>query len=352
LPHSGAQTEPSSATPIDQPAAQASKPLAAAAATEPPTDAENLLDEAIKKVGAIKSVSADLVEKVDMLGQKFSIQGRYLKAPQDHVYLLLEVKGLPDTKGKMLQVCDGVTLWDYQEVSESKVFRKMEAKPILAKLRTSDIGGDLRDQILNQMGFAGPDVLLAGLRKTIKFDQKDKGTFDGKPVWILRGTWKNREGLLGPNSQPFPPLAPLPSYIPSLVAIYLGEDDDWPYKVTLVGQPQTIMVDTRPVGPDGRRIGPLTMLQKPLLTRIDMVYSNVKLNGSIADQEFFFSAPPDTQVEDDTKRILDALEQAATMRAAQKKDEAAKAEDPLLKDPLNAPKGAPPGETQPPTTPR
>ena len=44
----------------------------------------------------LTSVSADLRQIVDMLGQKFQIKGRYVKSPKDRFYLKLEVEGLPD----------------------------------------------------------------------------------------------------------------------------------------------------------------------------------------------------------------------------------------------------------------
>ena len=62
------------------PAAPAGKP--AEPPQEPPTEAERLIDLAIKKIAGLKSVSADMVQNVDMLKQKFDIKGRYLKAPR------------------------------------------------------------------------------------------------------------------------------------------------------------------------------------------------------------------------------------------------------------------------------
>ena len=100
------------------PAAAAGKP--AEPPQEPPTEAERLIDLAIKKIAALKSVSADLVQNIVMLKQKFDIKGRYLKAPTSRTYLKLTVSGLPDSDGTMLQVCDGETLWEYQEILEAK----------------------------------------------------------------------------------------------------------------------------------------------------------------------------------------------------------------------------------------
>jgi hypothetical protein len=133
------------------------------------------------------------------------------------------------------------------------------------------------------------------------------------------------------------------------VTIYLGEEDLWPYKVTLAGKLPSILEDTRAVGPDGRRMGSKKSIQQPLVTQIELMYGDVKLNGPVPDEEFVFQAPPGVQVEDDTKRILDGLEQAATVRAAQKKAEAAKGgDDSLLNQTIPVPKAAPPAEPPPP----
>ena len=319
---------------------------AAPATPKPPTEAEIFLDEAIKKVKALDSVMAEVLEKVTMLGQTFEIKGRYRKAPKDKLYLKLEVHDLPDSSGLMHQVCDGTNFWEYQKVFETQIYRKLEAGAILAKLRGIDLDEEIRENIMIQLGFAGPDALLVGLRKSITFDQKTKETLDGRPVWVLRGNWTNREGLYAANSQPLGPTMQLPSYIPSIVAVYLGEEDYWPYKVKLSGQQTSrILEDTRKRGPNGKPIGTLRDIQKPLLTRIELIYSDVKLNTPVPDQEFVFTPPKDVQPDDKTKEILDGLERAATMQAAKKKAEAAKGEDPLLNQTIEVPKSAAPGES-------
>ena len=66
----------------------------------------------------------------------------------------------------MLQVCDGETLWDYQQVLESQSYRKMSVKPVFEKLNSPEIDAKTREQVMTQMGFAGPEALLVGLRKT------------------------------------------------------------------------------------------------------------------------------------------------------------------------------------------
>jgi len=337
-------SEPASAPAGSVQAAQAS----VAAAAEPPTEAETTLDAAVKNVAALKSVSADIAQSVEMLDQKFEVRGRYLRAPDRRIYLRLKVAGLPDSDGETLQVCDGQTLWDYQQVLESKQFRRVQIGAVFEKLKSPELDAQLREQIIAQLGFAGPDQLLAGLRKSVKFNQKTEGTLDGRAVWVLRGEWINREGLLGPNQQPLPPTVSLPAYVPSLVVVTLGQDDGWPYKLRLVGRKPTALLDTRKVGPNGKRIGAQSSIQEVKPTVIELVYSNVKFNPDLKLDEFVFQAPPNATVEDNTQQITAKLDQQIQISAARRKAEAAKggdapkpepakADDALLKESIKVP---------------
>ena len=314
---------------------------------EPPTEAEKVLDEAMKKLAALKSVSADVVQTVVMLSQKFSVQGRYLRAPENKMYLKLQVTGLGDAVGVMQQVCDGQTLWDYQHVLEAQEFRKIGKIPaILEKLNSPDLDAKVREVIVTQyLRLSGPESLLTGLRKTIKFTQKEDATLDGKPVWLIHGEWQNREALNVPDQRPLPPNAPLPAYIPSLVSVWIGKEDGWPYKIRLQGRKATSLEDTRQIGPDGRRIGTLDSakrVQRAEPSEVLLVYSNVKLNPTLEGKEFFFQAPATAQVKDETEAILNGLDQALQAQAAKKKAEAADgkvpAEDALLKQSLDVPR--------------
>lgn len=340
-----AQTPPAPPAETAVPAAtpgsvEAATAAAKAAAAEPPTDAELTLDAAAKKLAALKSVSADVTQKVDMLEQKFEVTGRYLKAPGNRILLRLKVSGLADTEGIMQQVCDGQVLWDFQQVVSSLNCQKYVVGQIFEKLRAPELDDAFRQQVTAQLGFSGPEELILGLRRTIKFDQKEAGTLDGKAVWVIRGSWKNRNALLGQNSQPLPLTAPMPPYVPSLVIVQIGQADGWPYKVSFVGKVPSVLQDNRPKGPDGKPIGALKTNQQGSPTRIDLTYSNVQLNPPIGAEEFAFQPPTNAQVEDRTPQILGALDQRIQAIAYQKKAEAAKGEDPLLKESIKV-QGAP-----------
>jgi outer membrane lipoprotein-sorting protein len=320
---------PGSVTPAETPAAEKTE--------EPPTPAERQIDEAAAAVAKLQSIAADVEESVTMLNHQFTIKGRYLKAPDRRVNLRLTVSGLPDTRATTLQICDGVTLWDYQSVLDSTSYRKLSIKPIVERLNSPEIDPKLRDQALAQMGFAGPETLLVGLRRAFRFELREDAQLDGRKVWIFRGTWKSRQGLAGPDARPVAPSGLLPPYIPSDASLYLGKDDHWPYKLVLQGRQPTILLDTRKMGPDGRRIGSKSSIDKVVPTAIVLAYSNVRLNPTIRPDEFAFQAPPNSAVDDSTELIVRQLDQAIQVQADKKKAEAAKKEGTVLEQTIDIP---------------
>jgi hypothetical protein len=329
---------------FDGTGATANSAAGAATPAAPPTEAELTLDEAAAKVAALESVSAELEQDVKMLKQQFKIRGKYLKAPGGKIFLSLVVSGLPGSTGEMKQVCDGVAIWDVQQLLGNKYYRKVTLGPVLEKLKSPELDAAAREQVLTRLGIEGPDVLLTGLRKAIHFDQKSEGTHQGRPVWILRGTWQDRQGLLGPNQQPLNPKAPLPAYIPSQATLYLGKEDGWPYYVRLAGKMPSVLQDTRRVGPDGRPIGSRASIQTIEASIIEMAYSVVSLTPRFDGKEFVYVPPANVRIEDSTEAVISELEQVIQMKIAQKKAETAKSE-PLLEQAIEVPKIAPPPES-------
>lgn len=284
-----------------------------------------MLDEAVKKVGELKAVSADVTQYVEMLGQKFDLKGQYLKAPGYRVYLKLSVNGLGDTAGTMLQICDGQLLWDYQQVLTNKFYSRLDVSKVLKKLEAPEFGAETRKKVLDQIGFAGPEALLIGLRESLKFDRKEADKLDGKDVWVLRGEWKDLARLRGPNQPQFQPNSPLPAYVPSFATVWLGQDDGWPYKVQLEGRVPSVLEETRQLGPDGKPIGAKGAAPKVQPSKLLLLYTNVKLNPDLKPETFAFQAPPETPVMDLTDQFLLSLEQgAAALQAEQKKAAASK----------------------------
>ena len=315
-----------------------------AAIEAPPTAAETLIDEAVRKLGDVQSVSADMDVSADMINQKFGLKGQYIKAPGHRLYLLLTLVGLGDTSGTMLQVCDGATLWDFTKVLGSQQCARMGFTQILKVLERPECDPEFRETILDQLGFAGPEALLTGLRKAFTFDQTLEDTIDGKAVWILVGTWKEGTTPVLPSGAGLPPGAPLPPYIPSLAYLSIGKEDGWPYKLVLEGRkPAQIETGVRKkseevkLDPSGRPISKRLTAPIGQPSKIILVYSNVKLNEPIADDTFAFSPPADVKPEDRTDQMVSQLEQIITNRANEKRAEAAKAAGPVLDGGLSAP---------------
>jgi len=301
----------------------------APAKAEPATDAEKALDDAIKKVAALKSVAADFTQAVDLLGQHFELRGRYLKAPDYRIYLKLSVFGLGDTSGDMLQICDGSTLWDFQQILKTdRAYTRLDVAKILRKVDSPEFNADLRKQALQRIGFTGPESLLVGLRNALRFYHKDADTVDGKAVWVLRGEWKDLASLIGPMQQPMRPDAPLPPYIPSLAQVWIGQEDGWPYRVWLEGRQPSILEDVREVGYDGKKLGAKGNAKRVEVSKVLLNYTNVKLNSELDKNTFAFTAPADAPVMDGTDQFLISLEQASAAMQAEKRSAAAKESEP------------------------
>lgn len=313
-------------TPSAKPESQAETP------PPPPTEAEETIDQAIKALQDLDTVSAELTQSVSLLNQKFQVTGRYLKATNYRSLTTLDLKGPAGASARMTQVSDGKTLWDYLSILDSQSVRKLQLAPVLQKLQNPEIDDELRERVLSGLGFGGPGALLVGLRKAMSFDQKVAGTLDGTPegrkVWILRGRWKDYDALTIPGQPAFLPTAPLPTYVPSNGAVFLDQDDGWPYRVELKGRVLSVMEqakrDDRPLGPDGRPIGPKTKSQRQEdPSQIILVYSNVKLDAELTDSDFAFQPPPDVTTADSTPQILAGLDAAIMERVSRKRTEAA-----------------------------
>ena len=173
----------------------------------------------------------------------------------------------------MLQVCDGKILWDYNQVLDSQQYRKIDIAAVRKKLADPVLDDAIRDRVLAQIGFTGPEALLVGLRQSVKFNQKADGELDGHKVWIVRGSWKSIQGLMQ-GQQPLPPTAPLPPYIPSNIALTIDQATGWPYKVEMVGNlPSLLQEDSRRIGLDGRPVGAKVTAPKVDPSRMTLTYS-------------------------------------------------------------------------------
>jgi hypothetical protein len=306
--------------------------------------AEHMIDVGTVEVRKMERIAAKIEQDVDMLNQKFKLEGNYYKDTGHRIRLqlnLVEMAG--ESKSTMLQVCDGKILWDFQRVLKMESYRKREIAPILEKLKDPVLDENFRILVLSNMGFGGPEAMLSGLRKAVQFDQMLPDKLDGVDVWIISGTWRDRTNLMGANDRPLPPTASLPPYIPSNVRVFLGKIDAWPYKIEMIGNaPSLLQEDTRAIDPaTGRPVGQPRKPPKVDPSRITLRYKLLP-PAEIKEGLFKFDAPADvasTSVNDETKEFLGMLDQVIEGEKQKKKAAAAKAEadQPIKVPPIDVP---------------
>ena len=226
-----------------------------------PRNPEMLIDDAINNIAKLDSVTADLVQTVELLNETLTITGHYAKAQGRRFYLELSIEGPADSHLRTLQVCDGETLWDLQEIADTRLFTRLTLKPILKRLESPDLDRKSKETAVAEIGIGGVESLLSGLRKYYKFTSVDPaaGMVDGNSVWILHGTWSSTTGLLAPDAtHPENPQRLLPPYVPGEATAYLGQADGWPYRVVLAATQPVVPLDTRRRGLNGEPIARVT----------------------------------------------------------------------------------------------
>lgn len=292
---------------------------------EPPTEAELALDEAMAKLRALEKVQATIRQEVDMLGQTFSVEGQFSQQGQYTFSLDLQVVGLPQTRGRMRQVSNGEELWDVSQILDQTYYYYLELPDLLARIDQEPFEVFHRNYFIQQrLGLSGPHWLLDGLRQSVKFDRKLEGEWEGRPVWIIRGNWKDMNALgIGPMAQ-------APAYIPTVVEIQVDRETGWPYQVLLLGKRRAIVrgSGTPKVDPTtGQPVGAVVADEEPP-SRFVLSYTDVDFDPHFGPAEFAFRVP-DTdrgRVRDRTPDLMAELDQMARLIEAQKLQDGAGAE--------------------------
>jgi hypothetical protein len=290
-----------------------------------PSRAELLVDEAIQKLRALKSVSADLLMEVEMLEQSFRLRGSYLRAEGNRVLLDLRLEGLPEAVGSMRQVCDGQTLWDIQQVLDGFYYGKTDVARVLEKLNQPGLEPEIRDRFMVELGFAGPETLLVSLRKSIGFDTVLEVELNGRPAYLVRGVWRDRAALTGGDPNLLPPVGPLPPYVPSVVNLWLDRDSGWPLKLDMEGKlPSLLEATENPATLDvatgkNRRLPAKRPNFKP--SRLVLNYLNIQVNLDIDPNRFAYQVPANerNRVEDRTEFYLTSIDQVIQAQAGLRK---------------------------------
>jgi hypothetical protein len=188
--------------------------------------------------------------RVDLFGRRLVGAGSYMEQrTAEGLRFRLELKiQLGDEVSTLLQVCDGRYVWRYVRLHDHGELTRWDVVRILQSLEEAG-QLDRLQRIDDWPGLGGLSSLLRGLHAAFDFPTAEPvqlvGKVDGEtvpspqlPVWRLFGQWKRQKlpQLLPDRREEIESghpidLSELPPPLPEAVAICLGRDDLFPYRV-------------------------------------------------------------------------------------------------------------------------
>jgi len=199
--------------------------------------AEALIDAAQAALARHRSIKANLSQEVDQFGQRMFGSGRYLQGPAHTHQMRLELKvRFTDQISIFWQVSDGEDLWIYRHLLGSPFLRRVDIR----RLEQIDRERAAQEEApgYGLLPVCGLTAVLDALERS--FDFETVPTTEAEPAehYELRGRWKQArlkeflpqqvEAILAGEE---PDLGKLPEQIPDEVALYLGRDDLFPYRI-------------------------------------------------------------------------------------------------------------------------
>ena len=267
----------------------------------PRLQGQELLEQAILALEKRRSISAKIVQSVDLFGHKPVGSGVYLEQRSDRgLRLRLEVRfQLAGQTGSLLHVCDGHYLWMYEKLGDHESLTRIDVHRVQEALEESGNTGEF-GKIGWWPGLGGLPRLLRGLHAAFDFPTVEQTRLGQPPqaVWRLRGQWKPeklaklfpQQNSGGKNAAPVD-LAKLPAHLPDQVVVYLGKTDGFPYRIEYRRrQPSESQAEDAPKE----------------LAVVTIKLHEVGLNASIHPTHFLYS-PGDLSISDGTGQFLKNL---------------------------------------------
>jgi len=274
-------------------------PAGAAGASSAPSSPAAALRNARTQLLKCTSISAKVVEKVEILEKSYKAEGRYLQTalkPNDwHMRMELVVK-VGDSEGALLEVCDGEVLWtrvevdlgrkkEKKEVKEASVTRRNVTEIMSAARKLGDPKTEMA--LIASLGLGGLPALLAAIEQDMQFTEASESILRDRPVTVIHGAWTEAFGQKLTGNQPGQAKSTLlPAFIPEAVRIYVDRETGFPLRILYLKK----LV--------GREVF------KPLLT---LDFLDVSLNEPINPAEFDYKAPEGVTPVEQTKAFVDML---------------------------------------------
>ncbi len=253
-PPTSAAAPPRAAAATQSPSATANSKTTNPATAQPidvtGLDGNQVLALAIKRLQSYTGIGARVRHRVEIFNQQLMGAGNYWQGPAGSLQSRLELQLQTDKKAcSWLQVCDGKTLWTYQQFVESRQLTQVDVEKVLAAAEAK--AGPSAPMSL---GIGGLPEMLRRLNQSFTFSAPEPGTLGQWPVLRLVGKWKPEMlvQLLPKQAKAIeagepPKLRDLAEHVPHSVTIYLGQRDLFPYRIeyerpgTSSGQPMLAM---------------------------------------------------------------------------------------------------------------
>ena len=258
-----------------------------------PPKPQTLLDNAVRSVESRQFISARVKQQGELVGHQITGEGRYYELrqgpiPSIHFEVTAEI-GSATTS--LVQVCNGTTFWSHRKLPTWDVLYKIDAVRATAALERAR--STLPHEALTSApGLGGLGRLLRGLNSRFEFTAVVAEQLGGLPVWKLNGGWKpDQLARLLPNQKEAiangrkPDLAHLPAHLPDSVALFLCQEDCFPFRVDYLRS--------------------LPKSSPRLLLGLE--FFELNFNGPIDSGQFLFAPGSNLQIIDRTEEFVHSL---------------------------------------------
>ncbi len=247
----------------------------------------DVLRQAVLRLEQYGGIGARVRYRVEMFNQELIGSGNYYQGTPGSRHSRMELKLQAANKTcSHLQVCDGQTLWTFEQYPESRKLTRVNVDEVLAALAQGSAAPSPMG-----LGIGGLPELLRRLNQSFEFSAPTAGKLGQWPVLRLEGQWKpamlaqllpkQKEAIEAGET---PDLSKLPDQAPHRVVLYLGQNDLFPYRLEF-------------------EQGEAARNKQPMLV---MEFFEVQFNLSV-DPERFTYKPSYRNVENITARYIERL---------------------------------------------
>ena len=288
--HLSAQEQPARKAPAEK-----SKNAATAKTPKRRQRPADALRESRGKLQDLVPFQDEIVETIVVRGKRFQATGKYMQGQDKKLRLEFQLE-VGRTKGSLIQVCDGTTLFTQQKIGLIVLATKRNVPRILKEMKQLAAASGPRPQpgqFEADLGLGGLEALLGSLEQSMSFNRRREQSFQGRPFIIIEGTW-NASFLQTLTDDDRPVSDELPEYVPDRVRVYIDKATQFPHRVVYLKKVP------------GRQV------LKPM---VSLEFRNVKVNVRLADTVFSFKPAPGVPVTDNTDEYLRQMRQSQSTAA-------------------------------------